>query len=99
MDMEIIARVKEQLGYKLVRPDAGTSRVLKHAAARQAFAEMVKLNGINSQELFDRIHLCFEEHSLKRPYHDWYHTCCVVEGTIQGLRYLLKGRLPGLSDT
>lgn len=99
MDMQIISRVKEQLGYKLVRPDAGTSRVLKHAAARQAFAEMVKLNGINSQELFDRIHLCFEEHSLKRPYHDWYHTCCVVEGTIQGLRYFLKGTLPDLSDT
>ncbi|WPU55910.1 HD domain-containing protein [Stenotrophomonas acidaminiphila] len=99
MDMEIITRVREQLGDKLVWPDVDTSRTLKHAAAQKAFVEMVKLNGVNSLELFDRIHRCFEEHSLKRPYHDWYHTCCVVEGTIQGLRYLLKGRLPDLADT
>lgn len=99
MDMDIITRVKEQLDYKLTRTDVGTSRVLKHAKTRLVFFEMVKLNGVDSLDLFDCIHRCFEEHSLRRPYHDWYHTCCVVESTIQGLRYLLKDKQPYLSDT
>lgn len=99
MDMEIITRVKEQIDYKLTITDVATCRALKHASARQAFFESIKINGVDPQELFDSIHQCFEEHSLKRPYHDWYHTCCVVEGTIQGLRCLMKGRQSYLTDT
>ncbi|WP_408602001.1 hypothetical protein [Pseudomonas sp. PLMAX] len=99
MDTELITRVKEQLGSTLVCPDPGTRRKLKHKVTRLAFSEMVKIEGVDAGELFDSIHQCFEEHSLKRPYHDWYHTCCVVEGTIQGLRYYLKGNLSDLSAT
>lgn len=99
MDMDIITRVKEQLDYKMTKTDADDSRLLKHAKTRQEFSEMVKLSGVDSQELFDGIHRCFEEHSLKRPYHDWYHTCCVVDGAIQGLRYLLKETQSFLSET
>lgn len=90
MDMEIITRVKERIGYKLTATNSDEIRAFKHAKTREAFAEMVKLNGVDSRELFDQIHQFFEKRSLKRPYHDWYHTCCVVYGTIQGLRYLLK---------
>ena len=99
MDTELITRVKEQLGSTLVCPDPGTRRKLKHKVTRLAFSEMVKIDGVDAGELFDSIHQCFEEHSLKRPYHDWYHTCCVVEGTIQGLRHYLKGNLSDLSAT
>lgn len=99
MDTELIERVKERLGSKLICADVGTSRKLKHTATRLAFSEMVKINGVDSAELFDRIHQCFEAHSLQRPYHDWYHTCCVVEGTIQGLRYFLKDSIHELSET
>lgn len=99
MDTELIERVKERLGSKLVCPDTGASRKLKHEATRHAFSEMVKIYGVDSAELFDRIHQCFEANSLQRPYHDWYHTCCVVEGTIQGLRYFLRGSLRELSET
>lgn len=98
MDMEIITRVREQLGEKLACPDVGTSHIRKSAAAQKAFVEMVRLNGVDSRELFDRIHRCFEEHSLRRPYHDWYHTWCVIEGTTQGLRHLLRSRLPNFPD-
>lgn len=98
MDMQLITGVKKQLGYKLICPDPEASRILKHVTTRQAFSEMVKLNGVDSQGLFDRIHQCFEENSLRRPYHDWYHTCCVVDGVIQGLRYFLRADLLGLSE-
>ena len=67
MDMDIITRVKEQLDYKLTRTDVGTSRALKHAKTRLVFFEMVKLNGVDSLDLFDCIHQCFEEHSFRRP--------------------------------
>lgn len=97
MDMEGIKAVRERLGYKLVAADVEANRMLKQAGTRRAFAEMVSLNGVNSLELFDRIQRCFEEHSQERPYHDWYHTCCVVEGTIQGLRYLLRHQPPDLA--
>lgn len=99
MDMQLIARVKERLGYKLLCPDPEASRILKHVATRQAFSEMVKLNGVDPQELFDLIHQRFEAYSHKRPYHDWYHTCCVIDGTIQGLRHFLKSDLANLSET
>lgn len=99
MDIALIARVKEQLGSEMVCSDTTTASELKHSATRQAFAEMVKLEGADAGELFDAIHECFEAHSLKRPYHDWYHTCCVIEGTINGLRHYLKDSLSALSDT
>lgn len=97
--MDKINKVRRLIGYQLTAADISTCRVGKHEATRQAFAEMVKLKEINSQDLFDRIHRCFEETSHVRPYHDWYHTCCVVEGTIQGLRYHLRSNINELSET
>lgn len=99
MENDLIERVRDQLAIATVCPDPGASRKLKHIAARLAFLEMVKIPGIDSGDLFDQIHQCFEAHSLNRPYHDWYHTCCVVEGTIHGLRYFLKASISELSET
>lgn len=97
--MNKINKVKTLIDYRLTSADISTHRMVKYESTRQAFAEMVKLEAFDAEDLFDRIHACFEETSNDRPYHDWYHTCCVVEGTIQGLRYHLKADLGSLSET
>lgn len=88
MDTKLISKVKSSLGCDSI--DINECRQAKHANTRKAFVDMVILKDVDSGELFDKIHELFEQHSLQRPYHDWYHTCCVVEGTIQGLRYSLR---------
>ncbi|MBI6882349.1 hypothetical protein [Pseudomonas putida] len=88
MDTKLISKVKSSLGCDSI--DINECRQAKHANTRKAFVDMVILKDVDSGELFDKIHEIFEQHSLQRPYHDWYHTCCVVEGTIQGLRYSLS---------
>lgn len=97
--MDKIDKVRLLICYRLTPEDIATCRAAKHEATRHAFAKMVKLKEIDSYDLFNLIHECFEENSQSRPYHDWYHTCCVVEGTIQGLRYYLRANLNDLSDT
>jgi hypothetical protein len=97
--MDKIDYIKALIGYRLTQADIRTCREVKHVATNRAFAEMVKLEEIDSQDLFNRIHGCFEEASHSRPYHDWYHTCCVVECTILGLRYYLRTNLDELTET
>jgi len=96
--MNKINKVKKLIDFRLSPAEIIQHRLLKHASTRQAFAGMVKLDSVDAQDLFDRIHVCFEEANNDRPYHDWYHTCCVIEGTIRGLRYHLKADLDGLSE-
>lgn len=95
--MNRINKVKELTGFSLSSAEIIQHRLLKHASTRAAFAGIVKFDSVDSRVLFDRIHESFEEASNDRPYHDWYHTCCVIEGTIRGLRYHLKVDLDGLN--
>ena len=92
-------KIKIYLGYRLASSDIAAFRSAKHEAACRAFTKMVKITDIDSQELFNHIHFYFEENGHSRPYHDWYHTCCVVEGTIRGLCYYLRTNLENLSET
>lgn len=91
-------KVRTLIGYQLTEADIGTCRAVKHETTRHAFAEMIRLKNIDSHDLFNSIYRCFEETSHGRPYHDWYHTCCVVEGTIQGLRHHLRSNINDLSE-
>ena len=92
-------KIKKRLGYRLTALEIANFRLAKHEAACRAFTKMVKITNIDSQDLFNHIYVCFEENGRSRPYHDWYHTCCVVEGTVQGLCYHLQANLDNLFET
>lgn len=97
--MDKINKIRAQIGYQLTPVDIGTCRMLKHETTRQAFTEMFRLKEIDPRNLFDHIRMYFEEESHLRPYHNWYHTCCVMESTIQGLRHILDANIDDLSET
>jgi len=91
-------QIKRHLGYSLTSLEVANLRRAKHEAVCQEFSKIVKITDINSQDLFNKIHVYFREHSDGRPYHDWYHTCCVVEGVIKGLCYHLKANVVNIPE-
>lgn len=97
--MNKLEAVRTMIDCQMSAEDISAYRAEKHEVTRRLFSEMVKIKDIDSLVLFNLIHACFEEQSKSRPYHDWYHTCCVVEGTIQGLRYHLSNKISAYSES
>lgn len=59
----------------------------KHKDAAKVFQSWCNLPAINDKTMFDTVHHVFMSQYKGAEYHDWYHTCCMINNCCDAYVY------------
>lgn len=91
-----LGEVENLMAYHALAETFFLCRVLKFSQVEAIFAR-ANLFGGQGADILRRVRALFHVHWQTTWYHDWYHTCCVITGCADALRWIFSKPMDSLN--